>query len=251
VRRGSREAARDADTDAQGAKDAGHATASAVNLPNAITLGRVLLVPPVLALWSVDDWRMHVAAAALFALASALDAVDGWLARRWELVTFFGKFVDPLADKVMVMAVLVYLVAASQMPAWIVVVLLTREFYVSGLRMLALGDGVEISADLGGKAKTFVQLAGLTACLVHHPQLLPALGLASAPLDAAQLGLGLVALSMVLSVVSAVAYTVAFARAPKRSPPDEPRASTRSDAIVAAHAATGGRGERGEGGAEA
>ncbi len=192
------------------------ATTSAVNLPNAITLGRVLLVPPVLWLWSIDDWRMHLAAASLFALASALDAVDGWLARRWQLVTFFGKFVDPLADKVMVMAVLVYLVAAAQMPAWIVVVLLTREFYVSGLRMLALGDGIEISADVGGKAKTFAQLAGLTACLLHHPGLLPALGAAGAPFDAGQVGLVLVSFSMLLSIVSAVAYTVGFAKAPRR-----------------------------------
>lgn len=197
---------------------------SAVNLPNAITLGRVLLVPPVLVLWSMDDWQMRVAAAALFALASALDAVDGWLARRWQLVTFFGKFVDPLADKVMVMAVLVYLVAAGQIPAWIVVVLLTREFYVSGLRLLALGDGIEISADVGGKAKTFVQLTGLTACLLHHPALLPALGWPDTAFDAGHVGLTLVGCSMLLSVVSAVAYTVGFAKASRRgsTPPQPP-----------------------------
>src|SRR5690606_19957138 len=129
--------------------------------------GRLCLIPPVL-MW-IDQRAplKSVGAMALFLLASLLDVVDGWLARRRGLVTFFGKFVDPLADKIMAMALMVYFVAEGRLAPWLVVVLLGREFYMSGLRTMALGENIEIVADAGGKATTSLQLIGISFILVY------------------------------------------------------------------------------------
>lgn len=177
------------------------------NLPNMITIGRVFLIPPVLYLIDKTDPVKCVAASLIFVVASLLDAVDGWLARRAGLVTVFGKFVDPLADKIMVAALLVYLVADGRAPAWMVVVLLTREFYIAGLRSLASVEGVVIPASAGGKVKTIIQLVGISFLLLHFRYRLPGTTFA---LDCHLVGLGLVGVSVFASIHSAVAYTLSF-----------------------------------------
>jgi phosphatidylglycerophosphate synthase len=106
-----------------------------------ITIGRLFLIPPVLLWMDIADPSLCVMSSLVFMLAAVLDIIDGWLARRAGLVTVFGKFVDPLADKVMVAAVLVYLAADGRMPPWLVAILLTREFYINGLRSLASSEG--------------------------------------------------------------------------------------------------------------
>lgn len=178
------------------------------NLPNMITIGRLLLIPPVLWLVDQNDPFSSFAAMLLFLLASLLDIVDGWLARRRGLVTFFGKFVDPLADKIMAMSLMVYLVAEGRLAAWLVVALLGREFYMSGLRTLALGEGVEIVAGAGGKAKTSIQLIGLCFVLVYYTYPSPMGGW----IDFYKVGLIFVYTSLGISLWSAFDYTRGFIR---------------------------------------
>lgn len=181
-----------------------------LNLPNMITIGRLFLIPPVLWWMDITDPHLCVLSAMLFMLAAVLDIIDGWLARRAGLVTVFGKFVDPLADKMMVAAVLVYLAADGRMPPWLVAVLLIREFYINGLRSLASSEGVVIAASAGGKAKTAFQMVGICLLLLHYRYRMPGF---DAMVDFHRLGLVLLGLSVVLSLVSAVQYTLGFGEA--------------------------------------
>ena len=144
----------------------------AMNLPNKLTLFRVfLIVPFVVALlgghegWfgvssTVADWI----ALALFILASLTDFVDGWIARKYNLVTNFGKFMDPLADKLLVGAALVALVEMERIPGWIVIVIISREFIISGFRLIAADSNVVIAASYWGKFKTVFQM--VMVCLM-------------------------------------------------------------------------------------
>jgi CDP-diacylglycerol--glycerol-3-phosphate 3-phosphatidyltransferase len=177
-----------------------------LNLPNLITVGRILMIPPILMLVDKADPFNGVLAMALFLIAGGLDLLDGWLARRQGLVTFFGKFADPLADKIMVMALLVYLTAEGRMPPWLVAILLGREFYISGLRMMALNEGVEIAAGAGGKAKTSFQVIGIACVLIYFPYRAPWGGW----VRFYDIGLLLLYVSAVLSVWSAITYTRGF-----------------------------------------
>ncbi|MCA9689087.1 MAG: CDP-diacylglycerol--glycerol-3-phosphate 3-phosphatidyltransferase [Nannocystaceae bacterium] len=187
------------------------------NLPNMITIGRVLLIPPVLLLIDKSDPYLCVLSMLLFMLASALDLADGWLARRQGLVTVFGKFMDPLADKIMVTALLVYLVADARVPAWMVALLLTREFYISGLRLLAASDGVVIAASSGGKLKTAFQLVGICFLLVHYRYRLP---FTDDSIDFNKIGLVLLFFSILASLSSAWSYTRDFGAAMRASRAD-------------------------------
>lgn len=187
------------------------------NLPNAITMGRLLLIPPVMFLLDPAAPRRALWAAGLFVVAALLDLVDGWLARRRDEVTFFGKFMDPLADKVMVTALLIMLVADGQLAPWVAIVLVTREFYVSGLRMLALNERIEISAGAGGKAKTFMQVSGVTALILAYAISAPWPG---TKIGFATLGTALVYASLVLSLWSAYDYTRGFIQQLRGGPAD-------------------------------
>ncbi|MEZ4452329.1 MAG: CDP-diacylglycerol--glycerol-3-phosphate 3-phosphatidyltransferase [Nannocystaceae bacterium] len=178
-----------------------------LNAPNMITIGRLFLIPPVLVLIDKTDPYKCVYAMGIFMLASILDLVDGWLARRSGLETVFGKFVDPLADKIMVAAVLVYLVGEDRVPAWMVVLLITREFYISGLRSLASSEGVVIAAGAGGKAKTVFQLVGICFLLVHYRYRM--LG-TDAWVDFNKVGIVVLGISLLASVISAIQYTFGF-----------------------------------------
>ncbi|MCB9752531.1 MAG: CDP-diacylglycerol--glycerol-3-phosphate 3-phosphatidyltransferase [Myxococcales bacterium] len=179
-----------------------------LNLPNMITIGRLFMIPPVLLLIDRSDPFKCLIAMLVFMIASALDIADGWLARRQGLVTVFGKFMDPLADKIMVMALLVYLVADGRVPAWIVVLLLAREFYISGIRLIAVSENVVIAAGPGGKAKTALQLVGICFILVHYQYRMPWVG--ETTMDFGVVGFVLLLLSIIMSYYSAVEYTVLF-----------------------------------------
>jgi len=137
---------------------------SSVNLPNALTLVRVLLVPVLVVALTAEGG--DALAATVFALASATDFLDGWLARRRGSVTNFGKVMDPIADKLMVAAALIALVGLERVAAWIVLVIIAREFAVSGLRAAAGQQGVVIPASKWGKAKTAVQVAAIFVLIV-------------------------------------------------------------------------------------
>jgi CDP-diacylglycerol--glycerol-3-phosphate 3-phosphatidyltransferase len=181
-----------------------------LNLPNMITIGRLFLIPPVLWWMDMSDPLLCVLSGLVFMLAAVLDVVDGWLARRSGLVTVFGKFVDPLADKIMVAAVLVYLAADGRMPSWLVAVLLTREFYINGLRSLASQEGVVIAASEGGKAKTAFQMVGICFLLVHYRYRMPFF---DEMIDFHRVGMVLLGMSVFLSLLSAVQYTIGFRQA--------------------------------------
>lgn len=196
-----------------------------LNLPNLITIGRILMIPPVLLLVDRTDPFKGILAMALFLSAGGLDLLDGWLARRKNLVTFFGKFADPLADKIMVMSLLVYLTAEGRMPPLLVVILLGREFYISGLRTMAIKEGVEISAGAGGKAKTSFQIIGISMVLIYFPYRAPWGGW----IRFYDLGMILLYTSAVLSVWSAYTYTRGFIQALAETHEDHPDDADEAD----------------------
>ena len=125
-----------------------------LNAPNLLTLGRIALIPVFLALLTYENRRNSFLAAAVYSVAALSDWLDGWLARVSGKVTTLGKFLDPLADKVIVLSALVMLVRLGRAPVWVVVVIVAREFLISGLRTIAVSEGLVISASQGGKWKT-------------------------------------------------------------------------------------------------
>ena len=130
-----------------------------MNLPNQLTVARLILTFVFVALLSLDDLSWSKTAALFaFAIAAITDFLDGYIARKHNLVTNFGKLMDPLADKVLMCAGFVLLTRLELIPAWIVVVILTREFMVTGLRLLASAEGVVLAAENLGKYKTIFQI---------------------------------------------------------------------------------------------
>lgn len=147
------------------------------NLPNMLSLFRVILVPVILVFLTLRGQLGYIMglnvgdciAAVVFIIASITDAVDGYIARKRNIITNLGKFIDPLADKILVIAVLTALVELHRFPAWMVVVIISREFIVSGLRMVAASEGVVIAASKGGKLKTVTQIIGIILLLFNIP----------------------------------------------------------------------------------
>jgi CDP-diacylglycerol---glycerol-3-phosphate 3-phosphatidyltransferase len=136
-----------------------------LNAANVLTLVRISLIPVLAALLLSTLAESDLLAAIVFVIASATDALDGWLARRREMVTSFGKLMDPLADKLLITAALVSLVALYRLDAWVAMVIIAREFAVTGLRMLAMEQGHIISASIWGKLKTTTQVAMVLALI--------------------------------------------------------------------------------------
>lgn len=135
-------------------------------LPNLLTLFRILLIPVLAALLLSEVANSDLLAAIVFCVASVTDALDGWIARRNESATDFGKLMDPLADKLLITAALVSLVALDRLAAWVAMVIIAREFAVTGLRMIAMEHGQVLGASLWGKAKTVLQVAMVLALIV-------------------------------------------------------------------------------------
>ena len=136
-----------------------------LNAANVLTLVRVALIPVLVAVLLSAIPEADLLAAVVFVVASATDALDGWLARRRSMVTSFGALMDPLADKLLITAALVSLVALYRLDAWVAMVIIAREFAVTGLRMLALEQGHLISASIWGKLKTTTQVAMVLALI--------------------------------------------------------------------------------------
>ena len=139
------------------------------NLPNLLTLARIILIPVFLVMTSLARNNvMHIAAAIVFAIASFTDYLDGYLARKWHVVTNFGKFADPLADKMLVMSAFIMLVGINQAPAWVVSVIICRELAVTGLRLLLVENGgTVLAAAMPGKIKTVTQMLSIILLLCH------------------------------------------------------------------------------------
>lgn len=132
-----------------------------MNLPNKLTIFRVILIIPFVVLLLMGfDWI----ALGIFVIASLTDLIDGKIARKYGLVTNFGKFMDPLADKVLVCSALICLIQLGRIPAWVVIVIIAREFIISGFRLIASDNGVVIAASYWGKFKTVFQM--IMICLM-------------------------------------------------------------------------------------
>jgi CDP-diacylglycerol---glycerol-3-phosphate 3-phosphatidyltransferase len=138
------------------------------NLPNILTLLRIAFIPVLAVLLLSPSREAAFWATAVFAVASITDWLDGYLARRMEIVTTFGKFLDPIADKLIVMAALVMILPYDRVPAWMVLVILGREIIITGLRGLASTEGIVIPASNLGKFKTIFQLTAILGLLLHY-----------------------------------------------------------------------------------
>jgi CDP-diacylglycerol---glycerol-3-phosphate 3-phosphatidyltransferase len=151
-----------------------------MNLPNKITFSRILLIPIFIILMDVPfnfgEWDIgnttlpisHFVGALLFIVASATDWIDGHYARKHNLVTNLGKFLDPLADKLLVSAALILLVEMGLAPAWVVIIIISREFAITGLRLVAAGEGIVLAAGKMGKLKTATQMVAIACLLLHN-----------------------------------------------------------------------------------
>lgn len=142
-----------------------------MNLPNKLTLMRIALVPVYLVLQAIQVHWVHWAALAVFLVAAMTDLVDGRIARSRGLVTNFGKFMDPIADKLLVILAMVLMSAQGLIPVWITILCVAREFIVSGLRLVAVERGVVIAAGPWGKAKTVLQMIAVMMLTVNLPAL--------------------------------------------------------------------------------
>ena len=189
------------------------------NLPNLVTMSRIVMIPFILIfIDNFNPFRSFIASM-LYLVAAAGDFLDGYLARSRGQVSMLGKFLDPLADKLLVTAVLVYMVALSRVPAWIVVVLIGRDLAISGLRSIAAAQGLVIAASDGGKIKTALQLVAIMMLLVYFRY--PVLG-TSIMLDYYVVGNWILFISMGVSLFSGAQYLRHFLSAALR----QSRAST-------------------------
>ena len=170
-----------------------------MNLPNKLTIFRVILIPffVVFLLLDPSNQTYRYIADAIFIIASLTDMLDGKIARKYNLVTNFGKFMDPLADKLLVSAAMICLIATGQLAAWIVIVIISREFIISGFRLVASDNGIVIAASYWGKFKTVFQML-MIIVLIANIQM---------PFFTV-LGTILIYVALVLTIVSLIDYIV-------------------------------------------
>jgi CDP-diacylglycerol--glycerol-3-phosphate 3-phosphatidyltransferase len=140
-----------------------------INLPNVLTLLRILAVPVIVVALLGETPNGDALAAGVFALAAFTDGLDGYIARRRRDITTFGKLMDPLADKLLIIASLVSLVSLDRLAAWVAMVIIARELAVTGLRAVAVEQGVVISASWLGKLKTVLQVGAVFALIIWNP----------------------------------------------------------------------------------
>jgi len=170
---------------------------SKINLPTTLTLSRIILIPVfVIVVYQHPFWG-----ALVFSIASITDFLDGYFARRSGQITKFGVILDPLADKFLVISALIVLVDMAKLSAWIAIVIIVREFLVTGLRAVALSKDIVIPAEMGGKLKTTAQITAIL-CLILDWSILD--------IDIYDIGIVFIWTALVLSVVSGIQYTVSF-----------------------------------------
>lgn len=170
-------------------------------IPNILTVARIAAIPVVMVLLCFPGKLASFLAACCFLLAGATDFLDGFFARRHRLVSRFGKFMDPLADKLLVSAALIMLIPLGRVPAWMAFVIVGRELAVTGLRGLAAAEGIILAPDRWGKTKTLMQMAALFALILHYPY---------QALDFQRVGMALLWLALIITVASGVGYFLAF-----------------------------------------
>lgn len=150
-----------------------------MNLPNKLTLFRIVLIVPFVLLllggaygWFGEDTMLtDWIALGIFVIASLTDLLDGKIARKYNLITDFGKFMDPLADKLLVCSAMIALIEMDRIPAWVVIIIIAREFIISGFRLIASDNGIVIAASYWGKFKTTFQMVMIILMIANIPQL--------------------------------------------------------------------------------
>jgi CDP-diacylglycerol--glycerol-3-phosphate 3-phosphatidyltransferase len=170
-----------------------------LNLPTILTLSRIILIP--FFVWITPTSPML--GVTIFLVAAITDFLDGYLARKTGQITKFGIILDPIADKILVIAALILLLDMVRISAWIAMVIIVREFIVTGIRVVALSKDIIIPAETGGKIKTFAQMAAIILLLLPG---------GIGPVDFYDIGLVLMYISVVLAVVTGIKYGIAFWR---------------------------------------
>lgn len=176
-------------------------TSGALNLPNCITLIRIAMTPVLVVMLLSPERAMSLAAALIFAVVCATDWLDGYLARRMGIITNLGKFLDPLADKLLITAAFIMLIPLGRVSAWVVALMIGREIAVTGLRAIAVDSGVVIAASNLGKLKTVSQIVCLVPLIVHYPWF---------GLDFQAIGTALLVVAFVLTMWSGADYFLGF-----------------------------------------
>lgn len=167
------------------------------NIPNILTFSRILIIPVIFFLLFFNKEIYEIVAAAFFIVAIATDFIDGYIARKKKIVTNLGIFLDPIADKLLVVTILIMLISLNRIPAWVVAVIIFREIFVTGLRAIASEKGVVIPAGKEGKWKTAFQMFGILCLLIYYKHFY---------LNFGKIGLILIFISIVLSLVSSYKY---------------------------------------------
>jgi CDP-diacylglycerol---glycerol-3-phosphate 3-phosphatidyltransferase len=173
------------------------------NLPNTITLMRIGVVPFLFILLSSPGEFWSFVLAVLFVLASVTDMLDGYIARKYQLVTTMGKFLDPIADKLIVNTAMILMIPIGRIPAWIVAVTIIRDLIVDGIRSIASSEGIFMQASSLGKQKTVAQIMAVTALMVHYPLF---------GVDAHLVGMIILYIAFALTIYSGTDYFVRFYR---------------------------------------
>ena len=174
-----------------------------VNLPNAITMLRVTVIPVLFLLLLPPDRVVSLVIAVIFILAALTDLLDGYVARRYGITTKIGKLLDPTADKLILATAMILLIPIGRIPAWVVAIMVTRDFAIDGIRSIALLSGRVIDASPLGKQKTLCQIVAVSALIIHYPLF---------GIDAHMVGTVVLYVALFLSIASAVDYLMKFYR---------------------------------------
>jgi CDP-diacylglycerol--glycerol-3-phosphate 3-phosphatidyltransferase len=173
------------------------------NLPNTISMLRIGVIPVLFFLLLSPGKVMSLVIAILFIAAALTDLLDGYIARKYQIVTTMGKFLDPIADKLIVNTAMIMMIPISRIPAWIVAVIVIRDFAVDGIRNIASSNGIVIQASPLGKRKTLCQIFAVSALMIHYPFI---------GADAHVVGMVILYIALILTVVSGTEYFVKFYR---------------------------------------
>jgi CDP-diacylglycerol--glycerol-3-phosphate 3-phosphatidyltransferase len=172
-----------------------------INLPNVITLLRVTIIPVLFLLLLDPGPAVSLIITALFVLAALTDLLDGYVARRYQIVTSIGKLLDPIADKIVVNAAMILMIPIGRIPAWVVALMVVRDFAVDGLRSVASAEGLFIQASRLGKQKTLCQIFAISALMIHYPLF---------GADAYAVGIVILYIALILSIYSGFDYFLKF-----------------------------------------
>lgn len=172
-----------------------------LNLPNAITLIRIGIIPVLFFLLQSPGPEGSLLIAGIFVIASLTDLLDGYIARRYQIVTTMGKFLDPIADKLVVNTAMILLIPLGRIPAWIVAIIIIRDFTVDGIRTIASSEGVIIGSSRLAKQKTLCQVVAVTALMIHYPFL---------GADSHLVGIAILYVALFLTLYSGLDYLLKF-----------------------------------------